>query len=520
MSKRQNDKTERSDEQTVTPTNPLQDAFIRLEEAERLRLEGKLGRAQKICLSLLKEHPNYMAALHTLGLIHADSNDYQQALNCLVRAAMLNPRSLSTLIALSGVYLQLEANEAAAHALEQARAIDPQDVNVLVTLGEIYLAEMEYELARDAFRQGLEIEPDLFPALTGFGWACSFLGENTQAVAAFESVLKQDIKSFEPFTVLATLPSSLLKVDLLAELEKYLSGPRQKNVHETMITFVRAAALDKAGRYADAWETVLPVNRKILLEMQDDVRMMKERQNNTLSLLRLNDLKAASRDLDDAQPITLFVLGPSRSGKTTMEGLVATLDGVKRGYENPCVDTAIRQTFQSSGLLTNRYFEVLPPQLYPLCRKIYLEELNQRAGSAKVFTNTHPNRIHDAAPISLVFPNVRFIFVKRNLEDIAVRIFMRHYQTGNPYAYDMQLIRDHITWYNEMMDLLAEKLPDHVRIILYEDMVADPAGTLRVAAELCGLPMPQGRVPAVGDDRGCAEPYRDFIAAALEQSGQ
>ena len=105
--------------------NPIQDAFIRLEHAEQLRLQGKLDRAQRVCKSLLREHPDYMAALHTIGLIYADKGNHQQSLNSLVRAAMLNPRSWSTLTALSGVYLELKATEMAAHTLEQARAIRP-----------------------------------------------------------------------------------------------------------------------------------------------------------------------------------------------------------------------------------------------------------------------------------------------------------------------------------------------------------------------------------------------------------
>ena len=68
----------------------------------------------------------------------------------------------------------------------------------------------------------------------------------------------------------------------------------------------------------------------------------------------------------------------------------------------------------------------------------------------------------------------------------------------------------------EMMDELAAKLPDRVRIINYEDMVRDPAGALRVAAELCGLPPPKGPVPTIGDDRGAAGPYRELMAAALK----
>jgi hypothetical protein len=131
-----------------------------------------------------------------------------------------------------------------------------------------------------------------------------------------------------------------------------------------------------------------------------------------------------------------------------------------------------------------------------------------------VFTNTRPGHLFNAGSIAAIFPNARFILVKRNLEDNALRIFMRKYARGNSYAYDLRTIREHLTWCHDMMDVLAEKLPHMVRVIHYEDMVADPAAALRTALELCGLAMPTKPVPEIGDDRGCAEPYRQLMASA------
>jgi tetratricopeptide (TPR) repeat protein len=491
--------------------NPLQDGFIRLEQAEQLRLQGKLDRAQRICESILREHPDYMAALHTIGLIYADKENYQQSLNSLVRAAMLNPRSWSTLTALSGVYLELKATEMAAQTLELARAIKPDDANVLVTLGEIYNEEREYVRARDSFAQALKTEPNLLPAANGLGWAHSNLGDNAEAVATFETILRNGVPSFEPLAALAALPSSLFGVDLLAEVEKYEQV--REDTEEIQVAFVRTAALDKAGRYKEAWEQAVPANQKKFLGMKEEVRDMFERQRTVLALLRSNRIQPLR---DDKQPISLFILGPSRSGKTTMEQLVSTLDGVKQGYENPSADKAIRRTFQTAGLPTRDLFEILPPQLYPLCREIYLEELARRVGPARVFTNTHPARMADAALVATVFPNAYFIFVKRDVEDTTLRIYFRQYRQRNSYAYDLKTAREHVIWYHEMIDVLAAKLPDRVRVINYEDMVSDPAGALRVAAELCGLPPPEGAVPTVGDDRGCSKPYRELMAAALK----
>jgi len=59
-------------------------------------------------------------------------------------------------------------------------------------------------------------------------------------------------------------------------------------------------------------------------------------------------------------------------------------------------------------------------------------------------------------------------------------------------------------------------LPDNARVIQYEDIVADPAAVLRTAAELCGLSVAERPLPDLGDDRGCAAPYRQSMAAELD----
>jgi Flp pilus assembly protein TadD len=496
-------------------TNPLQDSFIRLEEAEQLRQQRKLDRAQKICESLIREHPDYMAAQHTLGLIYADRNNYQRALECLVQAAMLNPDSWKTLTALSGVYLRLGANEMAARVLEQARQIEPRDASVLVTLGEIYQEDREYDRAKDAYQQALELEANLLPAAFGLGWVYSFLGQNAEAAKVFEDLIKRGVRLVEPAFALASLPASVISIDVLAKLDEAVRAESEDPAEfENTAAFARAAALDGLGRFAEAWQLLVPANRTVAKTKQKELQDTIQWQRTTLAWLRTNPIRAA-RSSRDGETISLFILGPSRSGKTTLEQLVATLDGVKRGNENPIVENAIRRAFQTAGLITSSHFENLPDQLHPLCGDIYLKELTRRAGSGKVFTNTHPARIHDAASVAMAFPNIRFIFVKRNLEDVVLRIYQKKYRQGNAYAYDLKSARDYVVWYYQMMDLLAEKLPDNTRIVHYEDIVADPAGALRTVADLCGLPMPARPLPPVGDDRACSAPYRQFMTPVL-----
>ena len=213
----------------------------------------------------------------------------------------------------------------------------------------------------------------------------------------------------------------------------------------------------------------------------------------------------------------MFIVGPSRSGKTSLERLAGSLRGVKKGYENPIVENAVRRAFQTAGYPTRSRLVQLPPGLSELFQEFYLEELEKRADSAKVLTNTLPQRTEDALRAATEIPNARFVFIKRDIDDLTIRIFMRNYASGNHYASDLRDIRDYLQWCHDMIDVAADRMPDISRVITYEEMVVDPTAALAEVAGLCDLKMSGAALPSIGDDRGCAQPYRHHIEAARSQ---
>src|SRR5580658_4628108 len=101
----------------LSPSNLLHDSFIRLQEAERLHQQRKLDQARTICEALIRSYPNYVGALYRLGLIYSDENNVANALDCLINAAMLDPRNGLVLMALGEIYLRFGANEMARQTL-------------------------------------------------------------------------------------------------------------------------------------------------------------------------------------------------------------------------------------------------------------------------------------------------------------------------------------------------------------------------------------------------------------------
>ncbi|MBX9778597.1 MAG: sulfotransferase [Xanthobacteraceae bacterium] len=493
--------------------DPLRDAATQVHLAEELRQQKKFDRARKLCETLLARYPGYYAAQFTLGLIFIDRQQYSLALDALVRALMFEPQSWQALNALGAVYMKLGAHEMAAQTLERAARIKPDEPTVLIALGEVYRDELDFERAREAFRKAYALDDSIAVAGLGLGRCCAALGFYEEAAQVLERLMERGMGSISVLGELAELPRQVVSVDVEAALAR-IPRPAGENQASfaSIAAFVRAAALDRRGRHREAWEQLVEANRGERDARQQEAAAMAHMEQQNLAQLRPRRLTVAG---DASGPKSLFILGASRSGKTTVEALVSTLPGIKPGYENPIVENAVRRTFLAAGLPPARRFEMLPLPLDEQCRAFYRQDLARRAGPARVFTNTSPALIHDVARIAAAFPGARFLFIKRDVDDTMFRIFSRLYLAGNAYSYDLRAIRKHVAWYHEMIDMFAGKLPEVARVVAYEDVVSDPAAVVSQAAALCGLPVPSEPPPHVADDRGCSHPYRQWIAAAL-----
>lgn len=502
-------------ERAMASADRMIEAAAGLAEAERLRLEGKLDKAKKICAGLLVRDPDYSGAHHTMGLVCADMHNYPLALSHLVRALMHNPDNWMTLTALSGVYLRLGAGVMAARKLEQARALKPDDAGILVTLGEIFRDNREYERAVQTFRHTIAMDDTLEAAKYGLGLCLLELGELGEAANAFEQLLAAGNTSITTLNALSELPPDLVASDVLALCEAATpAGDQSPDFFEMAKRFTRAAALHNAGRHSEAWPEIVAANAAVAPSFEKDRAEQAAIQQKILDGMRETNVKVTEARTTDDTPMSLFILGVSRSGKTTAERLVGAIEGVKCGYESPIVENTVKQTFYTAGLPGRQEVIELPPGLGRQWRDAYLAELTARVADMRVFTNTNPGQIVNALRIASTIPNARFLLIKRDVQDASFRIFMKKYQSGNPYAYDLEHIRWQIDWYDQMIDVLAKKAPAVTRVINYEEMIAAPAIVLDAACELCGLAGPSGDLPVPGDDRSCSAPYTEFMRAA------
>ena len=501
-------------------------AYRQLEDAKQFLQSGKVAEAQDACRELLGEHAEYVGALCTLGQAYVVAQNYDAALPCFVRASMLSPDDPSILVQLGQVYFNLGAGEMALQTVHDALTLQPEDApagEAHMLLGKIHERRSNYEQAREHLEMALSLSPELNDAAILLGRCLLELGERKKCATAYKAALEGDVSPVNRARIvydLASLADAGEAKNLMAQIESLfvesssIDDDEERTIYNARLELAKASLLDVQGEHEAAWEALKSGNAPMHALMADECAQVGEQQKYALERAAgWNFAGPATTPLGSKPPVSLFLLGAPQAGKSTLERLIGALEGSRAGHESDIVHAVAARTSNSAGLMTLHFPGQLPPSLHEMFTQNYADEIGVRAPDASLFTISHLGTISDLGRIAETVPNMRVIFVEREADDTALRMFGKLYpQDTNPYAYDMTNIRAHLDFYTRLIEAWSVHLGELSMRVRYEDMVSDPKGTLANIAELCGLPASDGKLPATGDDRGCAKAYLDYLS--------
>jgi tetratricopeptide (TPR) repeat protein len=95
-------------------------------------------------------------------------------------------------------------------------------------LGKAYGRAREFELARDTLRQALTLDAGLHVAAIELGLCYSQLGKYVEAAEVFENPLKRGVRSLEVLFAINQLPPSVIRIDVLDQLDKLVPEPGRR----------------------------------------------------------------------------------------------------------------------------------------------------------------------------------------------------------------------------------------------------------------------------------------------------
>lgn len=312
-------------------------------------------------------------------------------------------------------------------------------------------------------------------------------------------------------------PQLLKEIDALGAVSHVFADDEHKLRFATYLELARAAVHECMGEHNEAWKAIASANAPYDNGYAQAYPMVEDSTRSTLERAQGWIFPGPYiGETGDGTPLSLLILGPSETGKSVLECLVASLPEVTRAFDAELVAAAAHVTSTSNGFLSLSYPGQLPTNLHQEFSRTYAREAETRARGSRVLTITGSALLADLGRVAETLPNLKIVFVTRDLEDTAFRVFGRFYPDHtNPYAYSIPHIRKYLESINELMAVWSEKLGGLCMTVSYEDMLADPKATRNKIADFCGLPKAQGKLPILPDDRGCAGSYKDEMARML-----
>ena len=269
------------------------------------------------------------------------------------------------------------------------------------------------------------------------------------------------------------------------------------------------------GDYAKAFDALEKANQKRVTDGNLKSKSWRE-QFDRISL-ELTSWKPIQFRNSSSHKKLLVILGPSRSGKTTLERILCNDHSFFRGFEGCRASLAVNslrklaEETRQNPKDENDNASVLWEILFPT----HVETLDRP--EYRLHTITDPFLLPAVPAMADVYEGAYFIFVVRNRIDYAAEIFAKDYADKPSYAYQAVTALEYVDRYYEMSTQLSIKLGNRAIEISFDQIIQSPTRVLNDVYTFVGLKPSPGVIDGVVSIQNStsASPFRVQFAELL-----
>ena len=444
-----------------------------LKELGRLaEAEGSYNQAIELKPDYAEAHCNLGIALHNLGRLDEAETSYN-------RAIALKPYFPEAYGNLGITLHELGRLEEAEKSYNHAIALNPDYAEAYSNLGNMLKELGRLEDAEASYNQAIALEPNFAEAYSNLGTTLEELGRLAEAKASWTKAIALKPDFVDGARNLAKLPVGELTPDILNLCEKALAVLDSSTENQIKYLFFQGNLLKHQGLIEQSFNVFRKAN-KLQLEVSKD-RMIFDSKKNIESFMRIDNWEPNLPKFTEEKLTKLFIMGPSKSGKSSLEHILAENSHVK----------ALHEIIQHKELAENDDCRKVASEL--LFKNLFSRsEANLFNEGYKLITSTNPGSIFYSDYLMDMLPNAYFIIVKRDFRDISAEIFISDYNKGNLYSYDANEISKYLDIYYRTYETLASKVPDRCLLVSFEDIMQTPEDVVEQISGLVGISLRQG----------------------------
>jgi len=330
------------------------------------------------------------------------------------------------------------------------------------------------EEAVAAYKNALVINPNSAKAYNNMGITLKHQGKLDEAIVSYNKALALKPNYVEAAKNLVQLPIGSIGEKTISESNKKSSSICANISDQSEKLFFEANLLSHQGKYDEAFEIFVDAN---YIKSYNNILTMKTAQiKYDAAIKRVSSWSVNLQPVEKAPVKKLFILGPSRSGKSTLENLLICSPNVFPMFENINLDV-MGESERSTE----------EPQKLGMVDLFYHDENHLFKLGYSLVTSTKPDTVFEIDRLIDIFSNSFCIFVKRNRTDIASEIFTNGYSKGNFDFCDHSSILKYLDTYEAIWEILKLKAPQLTLEISFEDILNEPQETVKKISQLTGV---------------------------------
>ena len=433
--------------------------------------QGQLVVVVEEAQALTEQYPEAFIVWNILGAAYKGLGKTYEASKAFKKVTELNPTYADGFSNLGATLQDQGKLNEAIEACNKALALKPDYAEAYYNMSITLQDQGKLNKAIEACNKALALKPDYAEVYYNMGIALQNQGKLEEAIASYSKALTIKPNYAKAARNLVKLPIGSIDEKTISELNKKLSLISANIDDQSQKLFFKANLFSHKGKYGEAFKIFVDAN---YIQSEKNILSMKSAQNQyDAAIKRISrwsvNLQSEEKDLVKK----LFILGPSRSGKSTLEKLLIGSPNVCPMFENI-----------NLNVIPEIKLSKEKPKKISMIDLFHHDENSLFKLGYNALTSTNPTSMFHIDYLIDNFSSAFCIFVERNRVDIASEIFTKEYRKGNLYAYNHSNISKYLDSYEAIWEILKQKVPQLTLEISFEDILIKPQ---EVVEKISGL---------------------------------
>ena len=451
-----------------------------------------LLKAELLCEGLITKNPKVSFLYNLMGLILADQNKIEQAIEHYENGLKIDPSYAMIYNNLGLLFFNHKSNgniKKAENYYKKSISLNKRIPEPHTNLGSLYKSLNKYQEAANCYKEALLIDPKFAYAQHNLGNLYVALGNFIGAKKQFNESIKSDPNFHASHRSLSRLIKYTDTNGHFTELKKIYKNINTNDTEcKINIGFALAKAYEDIKNFDESFNFYKEANylyrKKINFSLNSE----------TLKFKNIKDTfdknlyeRYPCSGYSDSSPI--FIIGMPRSGTTLVEQILSSHHKVFGADEVDFIPKLIKRNFGDKNL--NLFFKgVLDfnEKDFEKIGKEYVMHMRNYSSNSEKTTDKLPENFLSIGFIKLILPNSKIIHCYRNPKDNCFSIFKNHFPAGNiKFAYDLDEIVEYYNLYSDLMKYWDDLLPNFIFNIKYEQLIYNTNPEIQNLLKICDL---------------------------------